>query len=78
MRCSHASAVGPIAADQRFYLESRGVPPAVADRLIALGFLGEVVSELPIPGLAAPLLDELATKLTAAENAEVPSDRWTL
>ena len=30
---------GPIAEDQRFYLESRGVPPAVADRLIALGFL---------------------------------------
>ena len=37
VRCSHASAVGPIAEDQRFYLESRGVPPDVADRLIALG-----------------------------------------
>jgi Fe-S cluster assembly protein SufD len=71
VRCSHASAVGPIAPDQRFYLESRGVPPAVADRLIALGFLGEVVAELPIPGLATPLLDQLAAKLTAAENAEV-------
>jgi Fe-S cluster assembly protein SufD len=76
VRCSHASAVGPIAPDQRFYLESRGVPPAVADRLIALGFLGEVVSELPIPGLAGPLLDQLATKLTSAEDAEVPTDGW--
>ena len=27
VRCSHASAVGPVDAEQRFYLESRGVPP---------------------------------------------------
>jgi Fe-S cluster assembly protein SufD len=77
VRCSHASAVGPIAPDQRFYVESRGVPPAAADRLIALGFLGEVVAELPIPGLAVPLLDQLVARLEAAENAEVASDRWT-
>ena len=28
VRCSHASTVGPIDDEQRFYLESRGVPPA--------------------------------------------------
>ena len=39
VRCSHASAVGQIDREQRFYLESRGVPPAVAERLILLGFL---------------------------------------
>ena len=27
VHCSHASAVGPIDEEQRFYLESRGVPP---------------------------------------------------
>ena len=27
VRCSHASTVGPIDEEQRFYLESRGVPP---------------------------------------------------
>ena len=35
VHCSHASAVGPIDEEQRFYLESRGVPPEVgraADR----------------------------------------------
>jgi Fe-S cluster assembly protein SufD len=37
VRCSHASAVGPIDEEQRFYLESRGVPPEVSARLIALG-----------------------------------------
>src|SRR5436190_19281401 len=31
LRCSHASAVGPIDEEQRYYLESRGVPTAVAN-----------------------------------------------
>ncbi|MHB1987168.1 MAG: Fe-S cluster assembly protein SufD [Acidimicrobiales bacterium] len=43
VRCSHASAVGPVDVDQRFYLESRGVPAAVAQRLILLGFFQELL-----------------------------------
>ncbi|MFZ0172867.1 MAG: SufD family Fe-S cluster assembly protein [Acidimicrobiales bacterium] len=42
VRCSHASAVGPVDEEQRFYLESRGVPRAVAERLILLGFFAEL------------------------------------
>lgn len=71
VRCSHASAVGPIAEDQRFYLESRGVPPRVADRLIALGFLDEVLEQLPVRGIAAPLRASLQGKLTEAEELEL-------
>jgi Fe-S cluster assembly protein SufD len=70
VRCSHASAVGPIAEDEHFYLESRGVPPDVADRLIALGFLDEVLGQLPLPGLADTLRPLLAAKLDAAESVE--------
>jgi Fe-S cluster assembly protein SufD len=70
VRCSHASAVGPIAEDQRFYLESRGVPPAVADRLITLGFLGEVLEQLPLEGSAPPLRTALAARLAEAEAVE--------
>ena len=44
VRCSHASTVGPIDEEQRFYLESRGVPSAVAERLIVLGFFDEVLA----------------------------------
>ena len=72
VRCSHASAVGPIAEDQRFYLESRGVPTDVADRLIALGFLDEVLRAVAVPGLVAGAREHvLATKLEAADAAEV-------
>lgn len=70
VRCSHASAVGPIAADQRFYLESRGVPAEVADRLIALGFLDEIIDDLPVAGVAGWLRLALAGKLHAAEETE--------
>ncbi len=70
VRCSHASAVGPVSEDQRFYLESRGVPPAVTDRLISLGFLGEVVGLLPFRQLEPVVTEALGAKLAAAEAAE--------
>ncbi len=63
VRCSHASTVGPIDADQRFYLESRGVPPAVAERLIVLGFFDEVLDQLPAPGLVPELRAQVVAKL---------------
>ncbi len=47
VRCSHASSVGPIDEDQRFYLESRGVPPEVAERLVVSGFFGDVLERMP-------------------------------
>jgi Fe-S cluster assembly protein SufD len=63
VRCSHASAVGPIDEEQRFYLESRGVPTAVAERLIVLGFFSEVIERLPVPAVAAELRERVAAKL---------------
>ncbi len=62
VRCSHASAVGPIDEEQRFYLESRGLPTDVAERLIVGGFFTEVLAKLPVPGLAPLLARTIATK----------------
>jgi len=39
---------------EMFYLESRGVPPAVAERLIVDGFFDEVLRKLSVPE-AVPL-----------------------
>jgi Fe-S cluster assembly protein SufD len=63
VRCSHASAVGPIDEDQRFYLESRGVPTPIAERLVVTGFFDEVLSRLPVPAAAAALRNLVAGKL---------------
>jgi Fe-S cluster assembly protein SufD len=67
VRCSHASAVGPVDEEQRFYLESRGVRPAAAERLIVLGFFEEVLNRLPVPGAKGPLRAEIVRKLDRRE-----------
>lgn len=63
VHCSHASTVGPVDAEQRFYLESRGVPPQQADRLIVAGFFDEVVRALPVAGAVPAVRARIAAKL---------------
>jgi Fe-S cluster assembly protein SufD len=60
VRCAHASTVGPVDADQRFYLETRGVPTEVAERLIVAGFFDEVLDRCPVPGIAEAIRPTLA------------------
>ncbi len=63
VKCSHASTVGPIDEEQRFYLESRGIPPEIAERLVVLGFFDEVLEQLPVGPLAAQLREQVGAKL---------------
>jgi Fe-S cluster assembly protein SufD len=63
VKCSHASTIGPIDEDQRFYLESRGIPPETAERLVVLGFFDEVLAQLPVGPLAGQLRQQVAAKL---------------
>ena len=64
--CGHASATGPIDEDHRFYLESRGVPTDVAERLIILGFFDEVVARMPVASLRPILNAAIARKFEEA------------
>ena len=50
------------------YLESRGVHPSVAERLIVLGFFDEVIDQLPVPAVAAELRLQVAAKLDRRES----------
>ena len=54
VRCSHASTVGPVDEDQLYYLESRGVSPERAERLIVLGFFDDVIDRSPVPAAGRP------------------------
>jgi len=67
VKCSHASTVGPIDEEQRFYLESRGVRPEVAERLVVLGFFDEVLDQLPAGDLTADLRRDVAAKLNIGD-----------
>jgi Fe-S cluster assembly protein SufD len=59
----HASATGRFDDEQLFYLQSRGIPEAVARRLVVRGFFGEILSKITIP--------ELRKRLDAAIEAEL-------
>ena len=63
VHCSHASTVGPVDPDQRFYLESRGVPTEIAERLVVAGFFDEVLDSLPVPALAGPVRERIGRLL---------------
>jgi Fe-S cluster assembly protein SufD len=49
-------------------LETRGVPTEVADRLIVLGFLKDVIGRLPVAGLQRYLEQVLTEKLDSSET----------
>jgi Fe-S cluster assembly protein SufD len=66
VRCSHASTVGPVDDDQLYYLESRGLRPARAERLIVLGFFDDIVEQAPVRAAQARLRHEFVTRLTGA------------
>jgi Fe-S cluster assembly protein SufD len=67
VRCSHASTVGPVDADQLFYLASRGVPPAEAERLIVAGFFDEPVRRMPGADAATLVRRHFSTRLRQRE-----------
>lgn len=46
VRCTHGSTTGQLDPEELFYLRSRGLQPAVAHRLLTLGFLEEIVARL--------------------------------
>ena len=68
VKCSHASTVGPIDEEQRFYLESRGIQPEIAERLVVLGFFDEVLNRLPALPFIAGLRERVSTKLLGAKS----------
>lgn len=67
VRCSHGATVGQLDAEALFYLMSRGLNREQAERLVVLGFLGEVLSRLPLGGVAEKVAKAIKTKLRHAE-----------
>ncbi len=64
VKCSHGSTVGPIDEEQLYYLATRGVSPADAEKLIVLGFFEDVFSRLSVPALIAPLRRSVNKKIS--------------
>lgn len=56
VKCSHASSVGPIDQEQRYYLESRGIRPELVQQLIVEGFFAEMGEKSNIAGVREVLV----------------------
>ena len=74
VRCSHASAVGPIEPDQLYYLATRGVPPDVAERLIVFGFFEDAIDRLSFGAGAEQRLRAAVTRKFDARRCCHPDE----
>jgi len=63
VKCSHGATVGQLDEESRFYLMSRGLSREQAERLVVLGFLGEVLSRLPLGGVVEKVTGVIEEKL---------------
>jgi Fe-S cluster assembly protein SufD len=74
VRCSHGSTVGPVDEDQRYYLESRGIDPETAERLIVAGFFLDIAQQLPIEGVRPIVQEALARRLHVPEDGPLGAE----
>ncbi len=63
VKAGHAASVGRISEESVYYLMSRGITRKEAERLIVLGFLDSIVSEIPIEEVKNRLRQALERKL---------------
>jgi Fe-S cluster assembly protein SufD len=64
----HASATGRFDDEQLFYLQARGIPEAVARRLVVRGFFGEIISKIAVPEVRDRLTAAVEKKLALTES----------
>lgn len=64
VKCSHGATVGQLDEEARFYLMSRGLSEIQAERLVVTGFLGEVLSKLPLGGVVEKVNRVIEQKLS--------------
>jgi len=63
VRCTHGATVGKIDRDQIFYLRSRGIPYAEAERLIVEGFFDPIMQRIPYEGVRTRFQEAIIQKM---------------
>ncbi|SNQ45629.1 Iron-regulated ABC transporter permease protein SufD [Frankia canadensis] len=59
----HASATGRFDDEALFYLQSRGIPPEEARRLVVHGFFAEVIDRIDVPELRERIMTSVSARL---------------
>jgi Fe-S cluster assembly protein SufD len=69
VRCTHAATVGKLEEEPIFYLMSRGLPRADAERLIVVGFFDPIMERIPFEEVRARLGAHIEQKLADVREA---------
>ncbi len=67
VKCSHGAATGELDDDALFYLRSRGIEGAEAERMLVEGFIGDILAAIDVPELAAHMEHAVAAWLAQGE-----------
>lgn len=67
LQCSHGATAGPLDEDQRFYLESRGIPSDVTQQLLVEAFFTELLDQLPAAIDHDALVEKVRNKIGAVD-----------
>jgi Fe-S cluster assembly protein SufD len=63
VKCAHGAAVGRLSEDEVFYLESRGINPALARNMLTYGFAEEVIERIKIDSIKRELNEAVLNRL---------------
>ena len=64
VKCTHGAAIGQLAEDELFYLESRGINPALAKNMLTYGFAEEVIEKITIESIKRELDSVVLNRLS--------------
>ena len=60
----HAASIGQVDPEDMYYLMSRGLDRATAERLVIRGFLGSVITEIPVKEVRDEMIQVIEDTLT--------------
>jgi Fe-S cluster assembly protein SufD len=63
VRCTHGATIGQVDAEQLYYLMARGLPRAIAQRLIVEGFFRPVLDRIPLAAVRERLERAIEAKI---------------
>ncbi|MCE2526147.1 MAG: SufD family Fe-S cluster assembly protein [Actinomycetia bacterium] len=66
--CGHGSSVGPLETEPLYYLMSRGISKARAERILVRGFFEEAIGRLPLDDLDEPARQAVNRRFALAQE----------
>jgi Fe-S cluster assembly protein SufD len=63
VRCTHGATVGKLEQEPLFYIKSRGIPQAEAEKLVVEGFFDPIFQRIPFEGVRERFQEYIAAKM---------------